>query len=356
MKLVRMVRVSKAATMNHLIMSRRQAQERRSRPAPCSSIQARAITSVVGPAEQLTKAISTLIGLPKDAAASITSQITAAEARLVIELGRRTGAGRPGSLAPPGRCVDLEPLLAFEERVTPYVLALPFTIEAVTLLDELSRRTRRILHIERTPLAEPILRAIAERNPDRVELHSPGELIRRNLSPRAPGARGTVFVTFPDHHWTGQETSRRVPFFNEDHWFPLVESLLLVRGVSPILTLAPRDKEGGRGLVWAEYHRTTTERPVTEEGVREPLVWLASCLEATMRACPAAVLSWNLVTARSARAQTLANLLDQSLAVGFIRAWHASDPIAPRQLLAEFLEGLERAQPNAMALPPELHR
>jgi hypothetical protein len=226
----------------------------------------------------------------------------------------------------------------------------------VTLLDELSRRTQRILRVERTPLVEPILRAIAEWAPDRLELQSPRELIRHNLSPRVPAARGTTYVTFPDHHWTGEETSRRVRFFDEDHWFPLLESLLLIRGASPILTLAPGDEDGGGGLVWAKDSRTIARRPVTEEDVREPLVWLASRLEATMRACPAAVLSWSFVAARSARERASRNLLDRNLTAGFIRAWRATGPIVHRQLLAEFLERLERAQPEATDLPQEVNR
>jgi hypothetical protein len=203
---------------------------------------------------------------------------------------------------------------------------------------------------------EPILRAIAERAPDRVELHSPRELIRHNLSPRVPAARGTTYVTFPDHHWTGEETSRRVRFFDEDHWFALLESLLLIRGASPILTLAPGDEACGGCLVWAEYSRTMAERPTTEEGVREPLVWLASRLEATMRACPATVLSWSIVPARSVRARASDNLLDKNLTAGFIRAWRASDPIVHRRLLTEFLERLERAEPEETALRKEVSR
>ena len=90
--------------------------------------------------------------------------------------------------------------------------------------------------------------------------------------------------------------------------------------------------------------------------MREPLVWLASCLEATMRARPSAVLSWIAVAARSVHARASRNLLDRNLTAGFIRAWRATDPIVHRRLLAEFLERLECAESAATALPQEVNR
>jgi hypothetical protein len=353
--------------MNHLIASLRRVRTRHSRPVRCSRVEARAIRSVVGSAEQLTTAVSSLTGVPEGAAFAIASRVIAAEADLVTRLGRRQGragrsgagalgAGTPRLSASSARRIDLGPLLALEERATPFVLALPFTVEAVLLVEELSRWTQRILRVERTPLVEPVLRAIAERIPDRVELHSPRELIRHNLSPRVPAAKGTTYITFPDHHWTGEETSRPVRFFGEDHWFALLESLLLIRGSSPILTFAPGDEGGGGNLVWAEYSRGITERPVTEAAVLEPLGWLASCLESTMRACPSAVLSWTIVAARSVRARVSWNLLDRNLTAGLIRAWRATDPLVERRLLAEFLERLERQEPGAIGLPQDVHR
>jgi hypothetical protein len=313
-----------------------------------------------------------MIGLPEDAASTIASRIVAAETDLVTELGRRQGgagrpragtsraetlrAGAPRLSAAFARRIDLGPLLALDQKATPYVLALPFTVEAVTLLEELSGRTHRILRVEKTPLVEPILRAVAETMPDRMELNSPRELIRHNLSPRVPAARGTIYVTFPDHHWTGEETARRVRFFGEDHWFALLEALLLIRGASPILTLAPGDEACGKSLVWVEYRRSSTERPVTEDAVLEPLAWLASCLESTMRDCPSSVLSWTTVAARSVRARASWNLLDRNLTAGFLRAWRATAPIVHRRLLAEFLERLEREEPEVIALPREAGR
>jgi hypothetical protein len=373
--------------MNHLLTCLRRVRTRHSRPIPRFRGVAPAIRSVVGSAEQLTAAVSSLIGLPQDAASTVASRIIAAEADLVTELGRRRGgAGRLGAgrlragalgagssgagtsgagtlraeaprlSAPSARRIDLGPLLALEQNARPYVLALPFTVETVTLLEELSRRTHRILRVEKTPLLEPILRVVAERMPDRMELNSPRELIRHNLSPRVPAARGTTYVTFPDHHWTGEETSRRVRFFGEDHWFALLESLLLIRGASPVLTLAPGDDACGGGLVWVEYGRGSTKRPVTEDAVLEPLAWLASCLESTMRASPSSVLSWITVAARSVRARASWNLLDRNLTAGFIRAWRATDPIVHRRLLAGFLDRLEREEPEAIALPQEAGR
>jgi hypothetical protein len=363
--------------MNHLIAGLRRVRTRHSRPVRRSRVAARAIRSVVGSTEQLTTAVSSLTGLPEGAASAIASRIIAAETDLVTRTGRRQGragrsgagapgAGAPGAGAPGGRRprlsapsarrIDLGPLLALEDRAAPFVLALPFTVEAVTLLEDLSRRTQRILRVERTQLVEPVLRAIAERIPDRIELHSPRELIRHNLSPRDPAAGRTTYVTFPDHHWTGEETSRRVRFFGEDHWFPLLESLLLIRGASPVLTFAPGDEEGGGNLVWAEYSRGITERPVTEEAVLEPIAWLASRLESTMRACPSAVLSWTIVAARSVRARASWNLLDKNLTAGLIRAWRATDPLVDRRLLAEFLKRLEREEPEAIGSPREANR
>lgn len=332
--------------MNHLFASLRRIRVRQSRPVRRAGIRPRPVRSVVGSEEQLAAAVTSLIDLPGAAASTVASRIVAAEAGLVTRLEkRRRAGGSPSPMSAAGR-IDPGPLLAREEAPRPHVLALPFMVESMTLLNDLSRWTQRIVRVETTPLVETLLRAVAEARPDRVELRSPRELIRENLSPGIPSARRTTFVTFPDHHWTGEATSRRVPFFGEDHWFALLEPLLLLRGAAPILTLVPGRDEREGDLVWAHYGGTTTEGPVTEAGAREPLVWLASCLEATMRSRPASVLSWRVVAARSVRARASANLLDRNLAAGFIRAWRAAVPLGPQPMLAEALERLERGRPD----------
>jgi hypothetical protein len=332
--------------MHRPAWSMRSARRWRFQPAPGFRFRPGPIGSVVGTAEQLMAGISSLLGISGSAAFAIASRVIAAEADLAAELRRRPPAGEPGALHSSTGRVDLGPLLALEEAATPYILALPFAVPSVMEVRELSRRTRRILLVEKTPLSEPIFQAIASETPGGMELLSPGELLRRNLTSRGPTSRRMTLVTFPDHHWTGEETSRPIRFFQEEHWFALLEPLLLIRGAYPILTLSPAEADGGKRLNWVKCSQSLAGRPVTEGAVRELLAWLAARLEATMRTWPTEVLSWGVVPARAVRARTTEYLLDRSVVAGFLRAWSAAAPASDRPLLADFLERLDRMEPD----------
>ncbi len=316
----------------------------------------RAIPSVVGSAESLGRAISSLTGRPSPEASIVGAQVVAAESSLRVGLEARRIGGSPACLPAGARPLDPAPLLELEEEAGPYLVAVPFLAEIVMLLDEICQRTQRIWSVEKTPLVEPMLQVLASRHPKRLELISPGDLIRRHLSARRTAEVRRTFVTFPDHHWTGEESSRQVPFFGDFHWFPVLESILLIRGVLPMLTLTAGGAENPGDLIWKEYRARMTARPVTEERARDPLEWLAARLEATMRARSSSVLSWSLVAARSVRARTNESLLDRNLVTGFLRTWRASDPMLDGRMIAELLERLDRLDSEEVAPPVEVRR
>ncbi|HEX7578735.1 MAG TPA: hypothetical protein VF580_01960, partial [Thermoanaerobaculia bacterium] len=228
-------------------------------------------------------------------------------------------------------------------------LALPFTVDSVLLLARLGLTTRRILRVEKTPLVEPIVRALAEQSNGRIELQSPGDLIRSNISRGSRPGERTTFVTFPDHHWTGEETSRRIRFFGEDHWFSVLEPLLFVRGVAPLVTLEPVEGPGPYRFIPVAYDWAAPQGPVTEGDAQETLAWLACRLEAVLRADPGAAFSWGAAASRSVRATAARRALDRNLVSGFLRAWRAADRTLAPGAIAQSLSELERLCPNEPA-------
>lgn len=319
------------------------------RSALRARIRTRDVPSSVGAIDSVAVAVSSLLSRPPDEALAVASQVLHAEARL-RRLAARCRSGRgPSSFVTLAARIPSEPLLEHEEQSTPYLLALPFTVDAVSLLARLDLTTRRVVRVEKTPLVEPILGALAEQSNGRMELQSPGDLVRANrLRGGRPGER-TIFVTFPDHHWTGEETSRRIRFFGEDHWFPVLEPLLFVRGVAPLVTLEPVEGPGPHRFVPVAYDRAVPRGPVTEGDAQETLAWLACRLEAVLRADPGAAFSWGPAASRSERATAARRALDRNLVSGFLRAWRAADRTLAPEAIAKSLSELERLFPNEPA-------
>ncbi|MFP5245256.1 MAG: hypothetical protein ACLGH0_01085, partial [Thermoanaerobaculia bacterium] len=141
----------------------------------------------------------------------------------------RNGAALIASATPSP--ADLSLLASLERSADPYVLALPYTTDAIALLAHLVKRTRRTVIIEQTLLTQSLAPLFPA-----CEFATPDAIARRNRT-RDERSSHAVFVTFPDHHLTLDGTTRPVTFLGSQFQFSLSEVLLYVRGASPIVTL-----------------------------------------------------------------------------------------------------------------------
>jgi hypothetical protein len=200
------------------------------------------------------------------------------------------------------------------------VLALPFTTEAVLLLNSI-RRPMLIESTSETRILEPLFAG-------RAELVTSDVMLRRN---RDAGPR-PLFVTFPDHHLTSDGTTRTVPFLGSAHHFSLVELLLLVRGAAPIVTM--RAANGHLQLVaWdAEVDRSSVSEAHALAFVR----WLAEQVESVIRSKPECVLSWRAIAQCSASAVRQRRIMDGRLLQALVRV----GPTLPTDIRARALARL----------------
>lgn len=204
--------------------------------------------------------------------------------------------------------VDLDPLMRLESRDHPYILALPYTTDAIVLLAHLALSTRRTVLIEQTPLTQALKPLFP------CEFATPDEITRRNRMRNESTAR-SIFVTFPDHHLTLEGTTRPVTIFGKEFQFSLAEALLFVRGASPIVTLHQHE---GRFLL------ETYDAPVDRQAVREQdalaiVEWLAARIESVVRAAPMSVLSWQTIAQRTSTAATLRRVMEGRMLQALVR-------------------------------------
>lgn len=203
---------------------------------------------------------------------------------------------------------DLGLLTRLEANDHPYILALPYTTDAIALLAHLVARTQRTVVIEQTLLTKALMPLF------RCELATPDVLIRRNRMRDERTAR-EIFVTFPDHHLTLEGTTRPVTFLGGEFHFSLTEVLLYVRGASPLVTL--RAEQGG-------YTLEAYDAPVDPQAVREQdalalLTWLAARVESVVRAAPEKVLSWRSIAQRTSAAARVRRILEGRMLQAFVR-------------------------------------
>jgi len=203
---------------------------------------------------------------------------------------------------------DLELLTRLESHEHPYLLALPYTTDAIALLAHLVTRTRRTVLVEQTLLTQTLMPLFP------CEFAMSDVLTRRNRTRDAATAR-SIFVTFPDHHFTLEGTTRPITFLGNEFQFSLAEALLYVRGASPLVTLAHRD---GR------FQLDAYEAPVDPQAVREQdalalVEWLAARIESVVRAAPASVLSWRSIAQRTTTAATLRRVLEGRMLQALVR-------------------------------------
>jgi len=218
-----------------------------------------------------------------------------------------------------------------------YLLALPFSVSAMSLVAHLVRDTNRRFCIIDTRFTRYYFHpfVIAPETRERVQLISPVAMLRQN---RAATDNPVTYVTFPDLESTSLDTARRVRFLGEDYQFSTLEALLFFRGLAPLFTFA-----GGEKIKLVAYE-TGKVNAVTEADVDALLAWLAQHMEQVFREAPADVLSWaeTRMLAYSMKATTA--VMKLKVVEGYLRAWKSADPNFKDATFARSIVELQKVQ------------
>jgi hypothetical protein len=237
--------------------------------------------------------IERLLGVELDDAKRI-AMTCVARAAAIPHLGVRTKLPPPPALPPHNAAI----------------LALPFTTDAVRIL----RAIDRPMLIEKTSLT----RALEPLFEGRAELVTSDVMVRRN---REGGPR-PLFITFPDHHLTGDGTTRTAPFLESDQHFSLLELLLLIRGAAPLYTMRIDNGE----LRFVEFTSPIDPATPTEADANAVVLWLARNLESVVRYAPERVLSWRAIALRTSAAMRVRRTMDARLLQALVRTANALPP------------------------------
>ena len=222
------------------------------------------------------------------------------------------------------------------------LLALPFTVSAMSLIAQLVSDPRRRFCIVDTRYTRYYFRPflLAAETRERVQLLSPPAMLAQRRKQSEHEGDATVYVTFPDLETTSLDTARRVPFMGEDYQFSMLEPLLFFRGVAPLFTF---DASVTHRIKLVAYP-TASPKVVTEADVDALLAWLAGHMEQVFREVPADVLSWaeTLMLAYSMKATTV--VMKLKMVEGYVRAWKAAEPNFKEATFASAIAELQHAQ------------
>lgn len=246
-----------------------------------------------------------------------------------------------------------EAVRELETHAGAYLLALPFTVSALSLVAHLVRDTRRRFCIIDTRYTRfyfyPFI--AASETSGRVQLLSPAAMLahhRARVERRLPADAATTddavtYVTFPDIETTSLDTARRVLFMGEDYQFSTLDPLLYFRGLAPLYTFDAGDFDTTRRLRLVAYPPAAV-RAVSEADVDALLTWLAGHIEQVFRRASADVLSWpeTQMLAYSMKATTA--VMKLKMVEGYVRAWKAADPAFTDATFARSIAELQKAQ------------
>jgi hypothetical protein len=242
-----------------------------------------------------------------------------------------------------------------------YLLAVPFTVSALSLLAHLVRDPRRRFCIVDTRFTRyylhPFLNAPETR--ERLQLLPPAAILthyRTRLERRAHDDAATqphdeaqasgdavTYVTFPDLQTTSLDTARRVPFMGEDYQFSTLDPLLFFRGLTPLYTFDAGEFATTRRLKLVAYPSTSV-RAVGEADVDALLAWLAGRMEQVFREAPADVLSWTETQMLAYSMKAITAVMKLKMVEGYVRAWKAADPNFKDATFARSIAELQKAQ------------
>jgi hypothetical protein len=234
-----------------------------------------------------------------------------------------------------------------------YLLALPFTVSALSLVAHLVRDTRRRFCVTDTRYTRfyfyPFV--TAPETGGRVQLLPPAAMLahhRARLEGRATGGEAApddavTYVTFPDIQTTSLDTARRVLFMGEDYQFSTLDPLLYFRGLAPLYTFDAGEFAATRRIGLVAYPPAAA-RAVAEADVDALLAWLAGRMEQVFRQAPSDVLSWpeTQMLAYSTKATTA--VMKLKMVEGYVRAWKAADPDFDDATFARSIAELQKAQ------------
>lgn len=240
-----------------------------------------------------------------------------------------------------------------EMHAAAYLLALPFTVSALSLVAHLVRDPRRRFCISDTRYTRfyfyPFV--MASETSERVQLLSPAAMLahhRARLERRAPDGAAApddavTYVTFPDIQTTSLDTARRIPFMGEDYQFSTLDPLLYFRGLAPLYTFDAGEFAAPRRIRLVAYPPAAA-RAVSEADVDALLVWLAGRMEQVFRQAPSDVLSWpeTQMLAYSTKATTA--VMKLKMVEGYVRAWKAADPDFKDATFARSIAELQKVQ------------
>jgi hypothetical protein len=243
-----------------------------------------------------------------------------------------------------------------------YLLALPFTVSALSLVAHLVRDERRRFYVVDTRFTRyyfhPFVTAPETRG--RVQLLSPTRMLahhRARLEPRARDGASVAdgearaaatddaltYVTFPDLQTTSLDTARRVPFLGEDYQFSTLEPLLFFRGLAPLYTFNAGEFATTRRLTLAAYPSAGVSA-AGEADVDALLAWLAGRMEQVFREAPADVLSWTETQMLAYGMKATTAVMKLKMVEGYVRAWKAADPNFKDATFVRSISELQKAQ------------
>ena len=223
-----------------------------------------------------------------------------------------------------------------------YLLALPFSVSAMSLIAHLVRDTNRRFCVIDTRFTRYYFHQflVAPETRERVQLVLPAAMLKQN---REASDCAVTYVTFPDLESTSLDTARRVRFLGEDYQFSTLEPLLFFRGLAPLFTFSARNFAATRKIELVAYESPKVNA-VTEADIDALLSWLAQNMEQVFREAAGDVLSWaeTRMLAYSMKATTA--VMKLKMVEGYVRAWKSADPNFNDATFARSIVELQKVQ------------
>lgn len=220
-----------------------------------------------------------------------------------------------------------------------YLLALPFSVSALTLIAHFVRDSNRRFCIIDTRFTRYYFHQflVAPETRERVQLLSAAAMLKQT---RAATNDAVTYVTFPDLESTSLDTARRVRFLGEDYQFSTLAPLLFFRGLAPLFTF---EFAATRKLKLIAYESPKVNA-VTETDIDAVLAWIAQNMEQVFREVPGDVLSWaeTHMLAYSMKATTA--VMKLKMVEGYVRAWKSADPNFNDAVFARSIGELQKVQ------------
>lgn len=303
----------------------------RAAPAQAAALQQGTDSAML---QQSQTALGLFLGLSDSDALALASTVLAH--RQTLSAARRQRAA-PGAAAHTAgqRSADTNTLSRALAQGS-CLLALPCNVPALQWLGALATSAAAPIVLVYSAALQPLLAGLgwpAKLPAGRLQCCSATEVIQHVKARRSGAALSTLYVSFPELHAAGADTSAQVRFLGQTVRWSLLEPLLCLQGLKTLLTLAPADDlpssppaDPAPAPALALRSRSTLlpgpHGPGDSPGAI--LAWLVGHLEAAARNQPGLALAWPQLYRASApfQAITRSNRLKQVEA--FFEAWQAA--------------------------------